>query len=203
LHYDFRLELGGVLKSWAVPKGPSLDPRDKRLAVQVEDHPVEYADFEGIIPKGEYGGGAVIVWDRGTWQPDGNALSDYQAGHLKFHLAGSKLRGGWMLVRMPGRSGERAENWLLIKERDDEARPADEFDVVRDEPNSVVSGRSVEQIADAPERMWSADGHLGEKAKRDVKARRKFPTGGKSAQADSTKPAPAPSRSKPRAKKKD
>src|SRR5690242_9408173 len=116
LHYDFRLELDGVLKSWAVPKGPSLDPTVKRLAMQVEDHPVEYGAFEGIIPEGEYGGGTVLLWDRGTWEPLGDAREDYRKGRLKFRLHGDKLRGGWMLVRTGGRSSERdARHWLLFK----------------------------------------------------------------------------------------
>src|SRR5690606_10641549 len=100
LHYDFRLELDGVLKSWAVPKGPSLDPAERSLAVEVEDHPLEYASFEGTIPKGEYGGGTVMVWDRGVWVPEGDPLKDYKQGKLKFHLEGEKLQGAWTLVRM-------------------------------------------------------------------------------------------------------
>ncbi|HYR40478.1 MAG TPA: DNA polymerase ligase N-terminal domain-containing protein, partial [Methylomirabilota bacterium] len=115
LHYDFRLELDGVLKSWAVPKGPSLDPADKRLAMHVEDHPVEYGTFEGIIPKGEYGGGTVLLWDRGSWEPVGDPHQGYRAGNLKFVLKGEKLRGGWALVRIRGarRGDEGARSWLL------------------------------------------------------------------------------------------
>src|SRR5580765_5368209 len=111
LHYDFRLELDGVLLSWAVPKGPSFDPRDKRLAMHVEDHPVEYGSFEGIIPEGEYGGGTVMLWDRGDWEPLGNPHEDYRAGKLKFELNGEKLRGGWMLVRTtrPDRNGDQRQ----------------------------------------------------------------------------------------------
>ena len=123
LHYDFRLELDGTLKSWAVPKGPSLDPADKRMAVHVEDHPIDYGRFEGEIPKGQYGGGSVIVWDNGTWEPLGDPQAGYAAGKLKFQLHGKKLSGGWTLVRMHGRGNERQEPWLLIKERDDAARP--------------------------------------------------------------------------------
>src|SRR5215471_9051509 len=115
LHYDFRLELDGVLKSWAVPKGPSLDPARKSLAVQVEDHPIEYGGFEGVIPQGQYGGGKVVVWDRGTWIPAGDPREGYRKGHLKFRLEGVKLRGGWNLVRMD------EKNWLLLKEKDDAA----------------------------------------------------------------------------------
>src|SRR5205809_3041470 len=106
LHYDFRLELDGVLKSWAVPKGPCLDPATKRLAMHDEDHPVEYGGFEGIIPQEEYGGGTVLLWDQGTWEPLGDAKKDYREGHLKFRLHGDKLQGGWMLVRKGGKRGD-------------------------------------------------------------------------------------------------
>jgi bifunctional non-homologous end joining protein LigD len=150
LHYDFRLELDGALKSWAVPKGPSLDPADKRMAVHVEDHPIDYGGFEGTIPKGQYGAGAVIVWDNGTWEPIGDARAGYRAGKLKFRLGGKKLRGGWTLVRMHGREGERQEPWLLIKERDDFARPAAEYSVVDAEPGSVVSDRTIDEAPKAP-----------------------------------------------------
>ncbi|MCE9657228.1 MAG: DNA ligase D [Burkholderiales bacterium] len=144
LHYDFRLELDGTLKSWAVPKGPSLDPADKRMAVHVEDHPLDYGGFEGTIPAGQYGAGTVIVWDRGTWEPVGDPQAGYRAGKLKFRLLGEKLQGGWNLVRMHGHANERQEPWLLIKERDDAARPSSEFKVVEAEPASVLSGRTIE-----------------------------------------------------------
>ena len=147
LHYDFRLELDGTLKSWAVPKGPSLDPADKRMAVHVEDHPIDYGRFEGTIPKGQYGAGEVIVWDNGTWEPVGDPRAGYRAGKLKFRLDGKKLHGGWTLVRMHGREGERQEPWLLIKEKDDAARPSAEYSVVDAEPKSVLSDRT---IADKP-----------------------------------------------------
>jgi bifunctional non-homologous end joining protein LigD len=143
LHYDFRLELDGTLKSWAVPKGPSLDPADKRLAVHVEDHPLDYGRFEGEIPKGQYGGGSVIVWDRGTWEPLGDPRAGYAAGKLKFRLYGKKLTGSWTLVRMHGRANERQEPWLLIKERDEAARLASEYNVVEAEPRSVLSNRTL------------------------------------------------------------
>src|SRR5215467_2920348 len=117
LHYDFRLEVDGVLKSWAVPKGPSLDPKVKRLAMQVEDHPLEYADFEGVIPKGEYGGGTVLVWDTGKWQPEGDPAEGYAKGRLDFTLEGEKLRGRWHLIRSRTRGGAR-KSWLLFKGSD-------------------------------------------------------------------------------------
>jgi bifunctional non-homologous end joining protein LigD len=156
LHYDFRLELGGVLKSWAVPKGPSLDPREKRLAAHVEDHPVEYAAFEGIIPKGQYGGGTVMVWDRGTWEPLGSAEEMYATGKMKFRLAGEKLRGAWALVRMSGPRHEGGKEWLLIKERDDEVRSQGEYDVTVAEPDSVISRRSLEEITAAGDAVWNS-----------------------------------------------
>ncbi|WP_423194183.1 DNA ligase D [Cupriavidus sp. H18C2] len=140
LHYDFRLELDGTLKSWAVPKGPSFDPADKRMAVHVEDHPLDYADFEGVIPAGHYGAGTVIVWDRGVWIPDEDPAAGYRAGKLKFELRGEKLQGHWTLVRMGGRKARDDNAWLLIKERDAFARPASEFDVVEAMPDSVLAG---------------------------------------------------------------
>ena len=119
LHYDFRLELDGTLKSWAVPKGPSLDPGQKRLAVHVEDHPLDYAGFEGIIPAKQYGAGTVLLWDRGYWTAIGDPRSSYQRGRLKFRLDGKKLQGIWNLVRMGGHQETGKENWLLIKENDE------------------------------------------------------------------------------------
>ena len=138
LHYDFRLELDGTLKSWAIPKGPSLDPSVKRMAVHVEDHPLDYANFEGVIPPKQYGAGTVIVWDRGTWIPGGDPREGYRAGKLKFELRGEKLRGRWTLVRMRRRDDERQESWLLIKERDAEARPASAYDITEALPDSVL-----------------------------------------------------------------
>ncbi|MES3020928.1 MAG: DNA ligase D [Pseudomonadota bacterium] len=137
LHYDLRLELDGTMKSWAVPKGPSYDPKDKRMAVHVEDHPIAYASFEGTIPEREYGAGKVIVWDKGTWQALDDPKQAYRDGNLKFVLHGHKMRGKWVLVRMKGR-GEKQEPWLLIKEKDDFARAAAEFSVVDEFPDSVA-----------------------------------------------------------------
>ncbi|PBJ25308.1 putative DNA ligase-like protein [Pseudomonas ogarae] len=141
LHYDFRLELDGALKSWAVPKGPSLDPKAKRLAVHVEDHPLDYATFEGNIPEGHYGAGDVIVWDRGVWIPQDDPHEAYEKGRLKFELQGEKLSGLWNLVRthMPGKQ----EQWFLIKHQDQAARPESEYDVVQAEPDSVLSDRTL------------------------------------------------------------
>ncbi|CAM3384637.1 DNA ligase D [Pseudomonas floridensis] len=143
LHYDFRLELDGTLKSWAVPKGPSLDPTQKRLAVHVEDHPLGYASFEGSIPKGQYGGGDVIVWDRGVWEPHGDPHETYAEGKLKFTLVGEKLTGDWALVRTRLKGSGSKEQWLLIKEKDSVARPAAEYDITEQQPQSVVSGAHV------------------------------------------------------------
>ncbi|HEX4326356.1 MAG TPA: non-homologous end-joining DNA ligase [Burkholderiales bacterium] len=159
LHYDFRLELDGTLKSWAVPKGPSLDPGDKRLAVHVEDHPLEYGGFEGVIPEKQYGAGEVIVWDRGTWAPlEGDARRAYREGHLKFHLDGEKMHGAWALVRMHGKGKDEGhDNWLLIKERDDEAKPGHGEDLVSKQPQSVLSGRKVEQLkGQGNENVWDS-----------------------------------------------
>jgi len=139
LHYDFRLELDATMKSWAVPKGPSFDPADKRMAVHVEDHPLSYNRFEGTIPPKQYGAGKVIIWDKGTWVPLGDPSQGYRAGKLKFELRGHKLHGQWTLVRMKGRPGERQEAWLLIKEKDEHARPASDYSVVDEMPDSVKS----------------------------------------------------------------
>ncbi len=154
LHYDFRLELDGVLKSWAVPKGPSLDPADKRLAVAVEDHPLDYGGFEGTIPEGEYGGGTVMLWDRGTWQPDGDPAAGLAKGNLKFTLAGSRLKGAWALVRMGGARNADGKNWLLIKERDAAARPGEGAALIERHDRSVASRRTMDGIAKAKDRVW-------------------------------------------------
>ena len=159
LHYDFRLEMNGVLKSWAIPRGPSLDPAEKRLAVHVEDHPLEYGEFEGVIPEGEYGAGTVLLWDRGTWVPlDPDPEAAYRKGLLKFSLQGEKLHGNWALVRMGGKAaGKRRENWLLIKERDEEAVPQSGDAIVADNPLSVATGRSLDAIANDQDWVWHSN----------------------------------------------
>jgi bifunctional non-homologous end joining protein LigD len=151
LHYDFRLELEGVLLSWAVPKGPSFDPREKRLAMRVEDHPVAYGSFEGVIPEGEYGAGAVVLWDRGTWTPLADPKQALKKGELKFELHGEKLNGRWVLVKI---KGDDPKAWLLIKERDEHARTMAELDVVEARPESVVSGRGLAEVAAERDRLW-------------------------------------------------
>lgn len=170
LHYDFRLELDGVLKSWAVTRGPSFVPGEKRLAVHVEDHPLDYGGFEGNIPKGEYGGGSVIVWDRGTWKPIGDPHKAYKKGHMEFELDGEKLEGRWHLIRMGHRPGEKHDNWLLIKGEDEFAREESDPDILEAEPNSVLTGRPVEALdGEAP--GWSSKtGRIDRKTKPAVKA---------------------------------
>lgn len=167
-HFDFRLEHDGVLKSWAVTKGPSLDPSQKRLAVKTEDHPLEYGGFEGVIPKGEYGGGPVMIWDEGTWEPIGDPDEGLKKGDLKFRLSGKRLKGDWVLVRMKkDRTGGQRENWLLIKKRDDYAgdgeEPTKEYDT------SVKTGRTMSEIeTGADSAVWSSN-----------KAQKKTPAKGK------------------------
>jgi bifunctional non-homologous end joining protein LigD len=158
LHFDFRLELDGVMKSWAVPKGPSYDPSMRRLAMEVEDHPIEYNTFEGTIPKGQYGGGTVMLWDRGTYEAEGGggveALREgLERGDLKIILNGKRLRGGWVLVRMR-RESERAQ-WLLIKHRDEFADPS--YDVVAAVDTSVATGRTMAEIATGRSRVWQSN----------------------------------------------
>jgi bifunctional non-homologous end joining protein LigD len=163
LHYDFRLELDGAMKSWAVPKGPSFDPKDKRMAVQVEDHPIAYNQFEGEIPAGQYGAGKVIIWDEGSWTPLVDAREGYRDGMLKFEMHGVKMRGRWALIRMKDK-GEKQPPWLLIKEKDDFVRPAAEFSVVDEMPDSVVPLRKARKRPAKPAKAPKAFALPGEKA---------------------------------------
>lgn len=156
LHYDFRLEMEGVLKSWAVPKGPSFDPTIKRLAMMTEDHPYDYAAFEGVIPEGNYGAGNVIIWDEGTWtfiEPGDDPLDALKAGKLTFKLAGKKLKGEWALVRIARGKSAKGNEWLLLKHRDRHAR--EDFEITVEEPASVVSGRTVEDVN--PDKKWKSN----------------------------------------------
>jgi bifunctional non-homologous end joining protein LigD len=164
LHYDFRLEHDGVLKSWAVPKGPDLDPAEKRLAMQVEDHPLEYGGFEGTIPKGQYGGGTVMLWDRGTWEPVGDAGQGLRDGALKFVLHGQKVQGKWMIVRRGGKKGDPGErHWFLFKERDEFAKPGE--NITESQPLSVATGRDLGEIAQQSDRVWNSGRGNGEPAR--------------------------------------
>ncbi|HLS19417.1 MAG TPA: DNA ligase D [Paracoccaceae bacterium] len=172
LHYDFRLEMDGVLKSWAVPKGPSLVPGEKRLAVQTEDHPLEYGDFEGTIPKDEYGGGTVILWDRGRWEPVTDAKKGMRKGHLEFCIHGEKLSGRWHLVRMARRPREKQDNWLLIKAEDEHAREEDDPEIIDERPESVKTGRLVEDVAGETPGWSSESGRIEPKEKKDEKSSR-------------------------------
>jgi len=169
LHYDFRLEHDGVLWSWAVTRGPSLDPHEKRLAVHVEDHPIDYASFEGTIPKGQYGGGSVIVWDEGRWSPEGDPALAMKKGHIDFELEGHKLNGRWHLVRLKPRPGEKRDNWLLIKSDDAAARPGE--DILVEEPRSVKSGLTIEEVGEGKAakgqtpKVWQSNRPAAGKAK--------------------------------------
>jgi bifunctional non-homologous end joining protein LigD len=177
LHYDFRLGWNGVLKSWAVAKGPSYVVADKRLAVQVEDHPMEYGGFEGTIPKGQYGGGTVMLWDTGTWEPVGDADEGLRTGRLKFILHGHKLKGHWTLVRMGGKAAQESKpNWLLIKEHDEYERPADAPAVVDEEPDSVITHRGLEDIAKASDHVWdSRSGLAADERAKSADSKKKAP----------------------------
>ncbi|BCP51558.1 ATP-dependent DNA ligase [Kaistia sp. 32K] len=171
LHYDFRLEMDGVLKSWAVTRGPSLDPSEKRLAVHVEDHPLEYGGFEGTIPKGEYGGGTVLLWDRGSWEPVGDPHKGYAKGHLEFELKGEKLHGRWHLVKMHGKPREKRENWLLIKAEDEEARPAGAPDILDEMPDSVTTGRAIADVENEAPGWSSKTGKIEKSARKKAASR--------------------------------
>lgn len=147
LHYDFRLQLDGVLKSWALPRGPSLVAGERRLAAEVEDHRLDYGNFEGVIGEGNYGAGTVLLWDRGTWAPESDPNAALSAGSIAFSLQGSKLTGRWRLLRMKPRPGKQRLSWLLIKADDDAARGIDHPDILEQEPRSVATGRTIEDIA--------------------------------------------------------
>ncbi len=190
LHYDLRLELDGVYKSWAVTKTPSLDPAVKRLAVEVEDHPIEYGTFEGTIPEGQYGGGTVQLWDRGTWSPLGDdPACDLSEGHLKFDMQGERMKGHWALVRMrdddarPGRKVR--HNWLLIKENDDVARRGPAGEALAKAVTSVKTGRTLEEIAAKSSKVWNANQSAAANVKRLRKT--KAPARKKTARKATTK----------------
>jgi bifunctional non-homologous end joining protein LigD len=192
LHYDFRLEMDGVLKSWAVTRGPSFVTADRRLAVHTEDHPLEYGGFEGTIPKGEYGGGTVLVWDRGTWTPQADPAKGYRKGHLEFELSGEKLRGRWHLIRMAQRRGEKRENWLLVKGDDEFARQAGEGDILEERPESVLTGRVIADVEDEPPGWSSKTGRIApdeavavkKPARKKTAGQAKAASLGRAAQAD-------------------
>ena len=182
LHYDLRLELDGVMKSWAVTRGPSLVPGEKRLAVQVEDHPIAYNKFEGTIPQGEYGGGTVMIWDRGHWQPENDPHKGLAKGHLAFTLEGEKLSGGWHLVRMHRRAGEKRDNWLLIKQHDEAERSGRDTDILQEKPLSAVTGRTMDEIAKGPKKEWRSNRSKADQPKiRPSKTAKKAPKRARSA----------------------
>jgi bifunctional non-homologous end joining protein LigD len=189
LHYDLRLELDGVMMSWAVTRGPSLVPGDKRLAIHVEDHPIEYNKFEGIIPKGQYGGGTVMIWDEGTWTPDQDPHKAIKKGHLDFELEGDKLHGHWHLVRMHPRPGERQEPWLLIKGGDEFARKKSDPDILEEMAESATTGRTMEEIAAQKKKVWHSN--RGAKDQPEPKRAKAAPKAVKAA----TKPAKSAKRS--------
>lgn len=200
LHYDFRLELDGTMKSWAVPKGPSYDSHDKRMAVHVEDHPISYNDFEGVIPEKQYGAGKVIIWDKGTWHPIGDPRKGYRDGNLKFELRGHKMHGRWVLVRMR-RSGEKQEPWLLIKENDEYVRPAGEFSVIDEMPDSVkaLGMPTAERLTpEAEEAESTAEEHQGKPARKRAASK----TAVKKAVAKKPEAKAAPAKAKAKAKGK-
>jgi bifunctional non-homologous end joining protein LigD len=193
LHYDLRLELDGVYKSWAVTKTPSLDPAVKRLAVEVEDHPLEYGTFEGTIPEGQYGGGTVQLWDRGTWRSQTDTPQrDLAGGHLKFVMDGERMKGKWALIRLrdrgPHRPGTHARhNWLLVKEIDDEARRGKAGDALAKDVTSVKTGRTLEEIAAKSKTVWNSNRSVKENAA----ALKRKPAKGKAAARKKTKKKPA------------
>jgi len=202
LHYDLRLELDDVYKSWAVTKGPSLDPHEKRLAVHVEDHPIDYGDFEGIIPPGEYGGGTVMIWDRGTWRPEGDPAKGYAKGHIAFELDGEKLHGRWHLIHLKPRPGEKDQQWLLFKSDDEYARPEADGDILNDAPDSVATGRSIDEIAREQEAVWSGKAGLVKGELSPDPAAGADAASAVKAKARAKTPAPAPTPPEPDAPKR-
>jgi bifunctional non-homologous end joining protein LigD len=207
LHYDFRLEMEGVLKSWAVPKGPSYDPANKRLAMMTEDHPYDYASFEGVIPAGQYGGGNVIIWDNGTWEfiePGDDPVKALRGGKLTFRMYGRKMFGEWALVKIHGRSGSKGNEWLLIKHRDEFANA--DVDVTELAPRSIISNLTVEEIG-ASKRTWqsnrTASGKGAPTLAAKLEAEQKAKGAKKKSATTKTKrpPASRPARSAPAPKK--
>jgi bifunctional non-homologous end joining protein LigD len=196
LHYDFRLGWRGVLKSWAVTKGPSYYPGDKRLAVQVEDHPIEYGGFEGTIPKGQYGGGTVMLWDHGTWEPHVDVDEGLRKGSLKFALHGEKLKGNWALVRMGGHAAQESKpNWLLIKEHDEFERGEDDPPITEEAPDSVVTGRDLDHIANDEDHVWNSKDTASIDAETPApvsKPKKKSTPGKKKVTATESNPTPPP-----------
>jgi bifunctional non-homologous end joining protein LigD len=198
LHYDFRLEMEGVLKSWAVPKGPSYDPGMKRLAMMTEDHPYDYASFEGVIPAGNYGGGNVIIWDNGTWEfiePGDDPVKALRSGKLTFRMNGKKMFGEWALVKIKGRPDSKGNEWLLLKHRDEFANP--DVDVTELAPRSIVSDLTVEEIG-ASKRTWQSNRAASQSGKHAPTLATKLEAEKKSARKKSTKkraPASPPTRS--------
>jgi bifunctional non-homologous end joining protein LigD len=197
LHYDLRLELDGVMKSWAVTRGPSLVPGEKRLAVEVEDHPIEYNTFEGTIPKGEYGGGTVMIWDRGTWEPETDPHKGLAKGSLDFSIDGEKLHGRWHLVRMHRRAGEKRNNWLLIKSDDEFARGPRDPDILEEEDRSAATGRSMDEIADAADAVW----HSNRSAKENAAQLKHAKPAGKTVKAKVARAAAKTKSARPKAKR--
>jgi bifunctional non-homologous end joining protein LigD len=204
LHYDFRLEMEGVLKSWAVPKGPSYDPTVKRLAMMTEDHPYDYASFEGVIPAGNYGGGNVIIWDNGTWEfiePGDDPVKAVRSGKLTFRMFGKKMFGEWALVKIHGRPGSKGNEWLLLKHRDEFANP--DVDVTVFAPRSVVSNLTVAEIGSS-KRTWLSNRGASQSGKDAPTLATKLEAEKKAAKKKATKkraPASSPRRSAPAPKK--
>jgi bifunctional non-homologous end joining protein LigD len=195
LHYDFRLEMEGVLKSWSVPKGPSYDPAIKRLAMMTEDHPYDYAGFEGVIPAGNYGAGNVIIWDNGTWEfiePGDDPVKALQSGKLTFRMYGKKMFGEWALVKIKGRYGNKGNEWLLLKHRDEYAN--DKIDVTEVAPRSIISNRLVDEVS--PKRQWQSNRPASARATKTVAEKLR------AEEASAKKPAKRAMTTKPKAAKK-